>query len=256
MRERAGLFDVSHMGQIQLGQARGRLPQSGLVTCEVASLWRRPRPLRADAERVDGGCVDDVMVTRVAEDAYFFCVNAAERRQVRGTGSRRTAESRRPGRGPQPRHFAARAPGTRGSAAILERLDPRRGPRSRNDFRVADAARSPACACLASGTGYTGSPGFELYAANGDAPALWRGDCSTRAKRDGRPARRPRCTGHAPSRGGAAPLRTRARRGDHGSPFEAGLDRFVKPLDGFIGADALACGAPRNPTRGDSSASR
>jgi aminomethyltransferase len=91
---------------------------------------------------------------------------------------------------------------------------------------------------LVSGTGYTGSPGFELYLPNADAEALFEAILE-------------RGTGHGvlPAGLGARDtLRLEAALPLYGheldettTPFEAGLDRFVKSLDlGFIGAAALA----------------
>jgi len=76
VREHAGLFDVSHMGQIHLSGAGAVASAERLVTCEVASL----QPGRARYGLMlneSGGCVDDVMVTRLSGDALFLCVNAA-----------------------------------------------------------------------------------------------------------------------------------------------------------------------------------
>ena len=77
MRERAGLFDVSHMGQIHLSGATAiASAERLLLTCPVASL-------RVGAVRygmlcnTDGGVRDDVTLYRIAEDEVLLCVNAA-----------------------------------------------------------------------------------------------------------------------------------------------------------------------------------
>ena len=61
VRERAGLFDVSHMGQIHLSGPRATEALESLVTCEIASLGvdRARYVLMLDES---GGCLDDVMV--------------------------------------------------------------------------------------------------------------------------------------------------------------------------------------------------
>ena len=76
VRERAGLFDVSHMGQIQLRGKRAAAAAEELVTCEVSTLavGQARYGLLLDET---GGCIDDVMLNRVDEDDFFFCVNAS-----------------------------------------------------------------------------------------------------------------------------------------------------------------------------------
>jgi aminomethyltransferase len=91
---------------------------------------------------------------------------------------------------------------------------------------------------LVSATGYTGSPGFELYLANDDAEPLFEAILETGADEGVIPA----------GLGARDTLRLEAALPLYGheldtttTPFEAGLDRFVKNLDTeFIGASALA----------------
>jgi len=92
VRERAGLFDVSHMGQIQLRGDGAVAYLESLLTCNVASLGvgRARYGLMLNDQ---GGCIDDVMLTRVADDTYFLCVNASNVENA-GPGFRTTASRR------------------------------------------------------------------------------------------------------------------------------------------------------------------
>ena len=65
VRERAGLFDVSHMGQIQLRGKRALAAAEELVTCEVSTLkvGQARYGLLLDEK---GGCIDDVLNHRFA----------------------------------------------------------------------------------------------------------------------------------------------------------------------------------------------
>ena len=232
VRERAGLFDVSHMGQIQLSGKRALAAAERLLTCEIASLGvdRARYGLMLNHE---GGCVDDVMVTRVAEDALFVCVNASNvdiaREWIRQEAGPDVAIE---DRSQATSLLALQGPA---AAAVLGRLTSDEGPLPRR-FRVARRIVKGAHV-LVSGTGYTGSPGFEIYAANADAPPLFEAILAEGADEGVLPA----------GLGARDTLRLEAALPLYGheldattTPFEARLDRFVKPLEmDFIGAEAL-----------------
>ncbi len=238
VRERAGLFDVSHMGQIQLTGKGAAAYLEKLLTCVVSTLGvgRARYGLMLD-ER--GGCLDDVMLTRVAEETWFLCVNASNVDKCREwIQAHRPPQVKVEDRSRSTSLLALQGPAARG---ILERLHGGDAPLPKR-FRVATCELA-GVTVLASGTGYTGSPGFELYLERRRARAL-RSDPRGRA----RPTA---CFRPASVR--ATPLRLEAALPLYGheldattSPFEAGLDRFVKPLEtGFIGAEALAGEARR-----------
>ncbi len=233
VRERAGLFDVSHMGQIQLSGRRAIEACEALVTCPVATLGvnRARYGLMLNDE---GGCVDDVMLTRIAEDALFLCVNASNVALVREWIESKVGDDVKV----EDRSRATSLIAFQGPAAgaVLARLTSADTPLPKR-FRVARCEIGGA-RVLASGTGYTGSPGFEIYTANADAPQLFEAILEEGANEGVLPA----------GLGARDTLRLEAALPLYGheldattSPFEAGLDRFVKPLDsGFIGSAALA----------------
>ncbi len=233
VRERAGLFDVSHMGQIQLRGKRALAAAEELVTCEVATLaiGRARYGLLLDEK---GGCIDDVMLSRTGEDDLFFCVNASNVDVAHGWIREHAGASVKvENRSRSTSLLALQGPAARG---ILDGLCDPDTPLPRR-FRIA-SCRIAGLPVLASGTGYTGSPGFELYVENKNAVSLWEALMEA-----GTPA------GLLPAGLGARDtLRLEAALPLYGheldrdtTPFEAGLERFVKPLDrGFLGAAALA----------------
>ena len=75
VREHAGLFDVSHMGQIHLRGAGALASLERLVTCPVASL-RHGQVRYGLLCHESGGTVDDVTVYRSADDAFFVLLVA------------------------------------------------------------------------------------------------------------------------------------------------------------------------------------
>ena len=229
VRERAGLFDVSHMGQLHLRGPDAVRCAERLLSCAVASL--RPGRVRYGLLLNEtGGVVDDVTVYRLAVDALFLCVNAAniardrdwiERHAPAGAGlSDRSSETGL---------LALQGPR---SSEVLRECEA--DPASLRRFGFAET-RLAGRAVLVSRTGYTGSDGFEIYAAASEIAAVW--EALLEAGRD---------AGLEPAGLGARDtLRLEAALPLYGheldervSPLEARLERFVK-AGGFIGAEAL-----------------
>lgn len=242
VRSAAGLFDVSHMGQIHLDGPGAVAAAERLLSCPVASL--RPGRVRYGLLcNEDGGVVDDVTVYRLADDALMLCVNAANvekdwRWVVRHAG----ADVALRDRSAETALLALQGPA---SAAVL-------APLCSLDLA---ALRRFACAegtvvgraALVSRTGYTGSDGFELYLEAAAGETVFEALLEA-----GRPH------GLVPAGLGARDtLRLEAALPLYGhelddttSPLEAGLERFVKrKAGGFLGAEAIerraAAGHPR-----------
>jgi aminomethyltransferase len=231
VRERAGLFDVSHMGQIHLRGDGAVASAERLLTCEVTSL-----PVGAVRYGLlcneDGGVRDDVTLYRVAPTELFLCVNAANTgrdldwilRHARGA----TVEDR----SEQTAMLALQGPA---GAKLLARVGAATAA-SLGRFRFAEmpVAGRPA---LVSNTGYTGAPGFELYLAAADATAVFTALLESGGELGVLPA----------GLGARDTLRLEAALPLYGhelsearSPLQAGLDRFVKrKLGGFLGAEAI-----------------
>ena len=237
VRERAGLFDISHMGQIHLSGPDAIEAAEELVTCEVASL-RRGRARYGLLLNKNGGCVDDVMLTRLADDELFFCVNASNIEKVDGWIRERIALNSDTkdvvvdNRSNESAMLALQGPAAK---AILSRLLDA-GSQVPKRFRVATQSVA-GVSVLVSATGYTGSPGYELFIPSAEAASVFDAILAA-GEQDGLiPA----------GLGARDTLRLEAALALYGhelddetTPLEAGLERFVK-LDagGFIGADAL-----------------
>ncbi|GEA13892.1 MAG: aminomethyltransferase [Moorella sp. (in: firmicutes)] len=234
VRNCAGLFDVSHMGEIVIkGPDAFNLVQK-LITNDAA---------RATGNRVvyspmcypDGGIVDDLLVYPQGEGEYLLVVNAGNidkdfawiRENAAGLAvevsdiSAATAQLALQG----PRALGILQPLTDVELAPLGYYRWTRG-------------RVLGVDCLISRTGYTGEDGFEIYFAAADAPAMWR-----QLLVAGQEA------GLVPAGLGARDtLRLEAALPLYGhelgptiSPLEAGLGRFVCLEKGeFNGRAALA----------------
>lgn len=232
VREAAGLFDVSHMGEIFLSGPGAVASAERLVTCPVDSL--APGRIRYGLLcNEDGGVVDDVTLYRIAEDRLFLCVNASNiekdyRWIVRHAGPDTRVENRSD-------HYGLLALQGPASATILAGLCPLPlGAMKR--FRFEEGRVAGATAWI-SRTGYTGSDGFELYIAAGDLGGVFQALLDA-----GKPLGLRPC-----GLGARDTLRLEAALPLYGhelddttSPLEAGLERFVKRArGGFLGAEAI-----------------
>src|SRR3954469_7935491 len=76
VRNAVGLFDVSHMGEIEI-----RGPQAALltdaVTTNAVSKLQLGQAQYSGLLYEHGGFVDDILVHKVSDDHYFICVNAS-----------------------------------------------------------------------------------------------------------------------------------------------------------------------------------
>jgi aminomethyltransferase len=238
VRGAAGLFDVSHMGEIRVRGTGAEALLQRLTPNDVSKL----APGRAHysgllTER--GTYVDDLLIYRLAADDFLVVVNASNA-------------------GGDFEWIAARA---HGEAEVADESDrfallALQGPRA-VEILAPLASREIAglkyygfvqgsvdgVSALISRTGYTGEDGFELYLAPEDAPGVWRQLLAA---------------GAAPAGLGARDtLRLEAAMALYGheidaatTPFEAGLGWVVKLDKGdFLGRGALlaqqAQGIPR-----------
>src|SRR5512136_1809258 len=76
VREKAGLFDVSHMGEIRI-KGKDALAALQRITCNDASKLSAGKIHYSALTLPQGTFVDDILVHRLAEDEFMLCVNAA-----------------------------------------------------------------------------------------------------------------------------------------------------------------------------------
>jgi aminomethyltransferase len=168
VRNAVGLFDVSHMGEIDI-----RGPEA-LALVEQVSTNSAARLKTGQAQYSallyeHGGFVDDILVHRVAQDHFFLCVNASNQEKdfehIRAQ-NRFDAEVEFVSA-----NWAQLA--IQGPRALdtLQQLTATELAPMRN-YWFADGAVSGTPARIAR-TGYTGEDGFEIYVAPEEAPRLW-----------------------------------------------------------------------------------
>lgn len=168
VRRAAGLFDVSHMGEVDVQGPDAVRFLNHLVTNDVAKLYPG-RVLYTPMCYPSGGVVDDLLVYMKGADDCFLCINAGNidkdlgwiRGQAAGFNVRITDRCA---------DYALLAVQGPQAAAIVQSLTGAKLGLVRN-YHFAEATVA-GVHCLASRTGYTGEDGFELYHAAADANAL------------------------------------------------------------------------------------
>ncbi len=173
VRKAAGLFDVSHMGQLEV-RGPDALALVQRVTVNDAARLELGQAQYTLFCAEDGGVLDDVVVYRTSEDTYLMVVNAANRAAdhawVRSHlgGMNAAVEDRSD-------EFALLALQGPAASEILDSLV--EIPMDLGDvgfFRFT-SGRIGGKKTIVARTGYTGEDGFELFLRPADAPEVWRG---------------------------------------------------------------------------------
>lgn len=165
-RSRAGLFDVSHMGQIHVAGANAALELESLMPMDIRTLElnRQRYALLTDD---NGGILDDLMISRAA--THFSVVVNAARKAEDFTHFRQqlsaacTVEARD--------DLALLALQGPQALQVMARLAP---PAVRLTFLSSATMDIAGVECLVNRAGYTGEDGFEISVANIHAELLAR----------------------------------------------------------------------------------
>lgn len=169
VRERAGLFDVSHMGEFEI-RGPGALDLIQYVTTNDASKIEIGQAQYSVICQEDGTALDDCIVYRFP-DHYMVVVNASnvdkDREWIEDYAASREAELT--DRSDEIALIALQGPA---ATRILGPLtDVSLDDIAYYHFRQGKVAGRPA---VVSRTGYTGEDGFELYVASEDALPIWQ----------------------------------------------------------------------------------
>lgn len=253
VRNAAGLFDLSHMGELLVSGDGAAAALDYALVGDASAI----RPGRARYTMIcapDGGVIDDLIVYRLTDTRYLIVANAANVAVVADELAERAEHAARSGGGgatvsDQTADYALIAVQGPRSAAILAAVS---GMTTTDLDQVRYYASYQTTIAgvdaLLARTGYTGEDGFEIFIRPQDAVPLWHALTEAGSGEGLVPA------------GLAArdSLRLEAGMPLYGNelsrdvtPFEAGLGRVVKldkPGD-FVGRAALADRARTGPTR-------
>jgi aminomethyltransferase len=169
-RTAAGLFDVSHMGEIEL-----RGPQAldwvQWVTCNDAARLTDGQAQYSGLMTAAGTFIDDLLVHKISDGHYFLCVNASNQDQdfdyIRDAGRSRF-HAQVENAGERYSQLAIQGPKALG---ILTRFT--RAPIGSLKYYHFLFGEVDGVSALIARTGYTGEDGFEIYFAPEHTEKLW-----------------------------------------------------------------------------------
>lgn len=169
VREKAGLFDVSHMGEVMLSGPEALANLNRIYTNDFTSMTDgrvRYSPMCNAA----GGIVDDMIIYRLGTERYMIVPNASNReKDVAFIRENLRGEVVMEDHSDTIAQLALQGPK---SQAILEQLAAAEDIPARY-YTFIENAEVAGISCLLSQTGYTGEHGYELYCRTEDAEALW-----------------------------------------------------------------------------------
>lgn len=244
VRERVGLFDLSHMGELTVEG-----PEAGSAL--AAALVTDPPTLRVGRAHYsmicapDGGILDDLIVYRLADDRFMVVANAGNAAVVsdalaaRLAGTRAVLDDRSLATG------LVALQGPRSVAVLTPLTDIELEPLRYYAIAEGHVAGIPA---LVARTGYTGEDGFEVFVDTTRTVELWDALLDAVRAADGVPV----------GLGARDTLRLEAGMPLYGneldrttSPYDAGLGRVVKleKTGDFVGRAALEGIAAEGPRR-------
>jgi len=247
VRTKVGLFDVSHMGEIEVEGAGAAAFVDSLVTNRVEAL-EEGQICYTVACNEKGGVLDDLLVYKFGGERILLVVNAVNTDKIyRHVEAAAPAELTVTNRTIDLGQIAVQGPLARDLVKAADTLAPARGLVDDMKYYHFAAFDRNGGEVILSRTGYTGELGFEIYLPAGEALGLW----NELLDRGGE-------LGVAPIGLGARDtLRFEASFCLYGheldeetTPLEAGLHWLVRLKKGdFLGRDALAAQKERGPGR-------
>lgn len=234
VRTRVGLFDVSHMGELEVVGKRA-LDFVQYVTCNDASRLTPGRAQYSGLMTPRGTFVDDLLVHMLSPERFLLVVNAANKDKDYAYLCAQAPAFDDVDVHDRSSDYAQLAIQGPLSEKVLQKLTSQNLSEIKYyRFVEQEVAGVPA---IIARTGYTGEDGFEVYVASGAAVKLWRAIMEAGAEFEIQPC----------GLGARDTLRFEACMPLYGNdiddsttPFEAGLDWIVKLEKGpFLGRDAL-----------------
>ncbi len=175
VRSGAGVFDVSHMGEIWVKGPKALALLQRITSNDVAKLYDG-KVQYSCMPNGRGGIVDDVLVYRFDAETYLLVVNAANTEKdwshICAEGARMGMQA---GHGNELYNASDEicqlaVQGPLAMKIVQKMCDEPVGEMEYYTFRK---MRVAGCDAILSITGYTGAGGCEIYIANEDAPKLW-----------------------------------------------------------------------------------
>ncbi|WP_172651746.1 glycine cleavage system aminomethyltransferase GcvT [Rhodococcus opacus] len=246
VRKTAGLFDLSHMGEIAVTG-----PESGAVLdyalageLSKIGVGRAKYSLLCNA---GGGVIDDLVVYRLANEHFLVVANAANAPTVHRELAARVEgfSARVDDQSSETALIAVQGPAAHD---VVQSLVPAEQVETVAELKYYAVTRAVVAGIdvLLARTGYTGEDGFELYVPNELSVQLWRALLDATTARGGVPAGLA-CRDTLRLEAGMALYGHELTLGTN--PYEAGLGKVVRLNKDFVGRDALQTLSEQVPRR-------
>lgn len=169
VRQKAGLFDVSHMGEV-VCKGKDALANLNMIMTndftDMADGQARYSPMCNES----GGIVDDLIVYKHKEDCYLIVVNASNKeKDYQWMKSHQFGEVEFQDISDEVAQIALQGPM---AETILRKLAQAKDIPEKY-YHAVFHAKAAGMECIISQTGYTGEDGYEIYLGAKDAPAMW-----------------------------------------------------------------------------------
>ncbi len=170
VRNAAGLFDVSHMGEVLL-KGRDALKNVQNLVCNDCGTMYDGQVKYSPMCNESGGVVDDLLVYQKNKEEYLIVINAANRyKDVEWMKSHLIGEVDFADISDDISQLALQGP--RSKEILCKLTEEEQLPVKYYSFR--EEVLIAGIPCLVSKTGYTGEDGYELYCRNEEAARLWQ----------------------------------------------------------------------------------
>lgn len=246
VRESAGIFDISHMGEILVEgpQAGSALDYALVGELSKIAVGKAKYSLMCHDS---GGVIDDLVTYRVGDQQFLVVANAANTAAVVAALNARTADFDASISDRSADYALIAVQGPAAEAIIISEVSTSLGEtvRALKYYAITTAEVSGVDVLLAR-TGYTGEDGFEIYVSRDHAVTLWHSLLNA-------------TTAHGGTAAGLAcrdTLRLEAGMPLYGNeltsdtnPYEAGLGRVVRLNKEFVGRNILEAIAETPVTR-------
>ena len=169
VRNAAGLFDVSHMGEFMLTGKGAEATLNEIVTVEVKEI--NDNDVRYSMMLFpNGGQVDDLLIYKINKEKFFIVVNASNKdKDAKWFESHLGPETKFENLSEATAEIALQ--GQKAEAIFAEIVDKKLLPQKFYTF--VPEIEVLGTKCIVSRTGYTGEDGFEIYCANKDMPKIF-----------------------------------------------------------------------------------
>ena len=174
VRERVGLFDITHMGEIFVDGPGTEAWLDSLVTNRISG-GAVGKVVYTAMCKDDGGVLDDMLIYRLGAERWLVVCNAANHDKIAAWLKKHLPAwgVAMDDRSDATAMIAVQGPVSRELVGRVARLAGLRDDIAALDFYTAFTCPGASGEWIVSRTGYTGEHGYELYLPNADALAVW-----------------------------------------------------------------------------------